>query len=123
MPVINSLPWKVSFFGKPMLRDLMIIMGKTPRPVSLSLVDLPGHDVQDVIVSFLGMGNDAVRAVLDAVPERERSIALQQIERAPAEQAGLPCIEVMARVKTAFLVGKELVVHDGNSSLANVRPG
>jgi hypothetical protein len=84
---------------------------------SLFLVNLAVHDLQDIIIPLFRVGNHAVGAVLDAVPHRERSVALQQEERAPAEQAGLPFFEIMTGIKTALLVGEKLVVPRCNSSL------
>jgi hypothetical protein len=84
---------------------------------SLFLVNLAVHDLQNIIIPLFRVGNNAVGAVLDAAPHRERAVALQQVERTPAEQTGLPFIEIMARIKTALLVGEKLVVHRCNSSL------
>jgi len=84
-----------------------------------SAVNFVLNNLEDIIVAFLGMRNDAAGTVLDAVLERERTAAFEQVERAPAEKTGLPCFKIMAGIKSAILVGKKLVVHLGNSSLGN----
>jgi hypothetical protein len=90
---------------------------------ALSAVDLVLHHLENIIVAFLRMGNYAVRTVLDAIPERKRSIAFKEIERTPAEQTGFPFFEVMAGIKCALLVDKILIVHLNNSSLGNFLGG
>jgi hypothetical protein len=77
----------------------------------LSAIDLALNDFKDIIISFFRMRYDAVRAVLDAVLQNEHAIAIEQIERAPAEKAGPPFVEVVTGVESAVLVDKELVVH------------
>jgi hypothetical protein len=89
----------------------------------LFAVDLVLHHLENVIVSFFLMRNDAVRTILDAVPERKSSVTVEKIERTPAEQTGLPFFKVMAGVKCAVLVNKILVVHRNNSSLGNFLGG
>jgi hypothetical protein len=81
--------------------------GLTPLPA----IDLALNDLKDIIVSFFRMRDDAVGTVLDAVLQNERAVAFEQIERAPAEKAGLPFVEVVTGIERAVLVGKELVVH------------
>jgi hypothetical protein len=85
----------------------------------LPAIDLALNDLEDIIVSFFRMRDDAVRTVLDAVLQDERAVAFEQIERAPAEKAGPPFVELVTGIECALLVGKELVVHDHNSSLGN----
>jgi hypothetical protein len=86
-------------------------------------VDHPGNGLQDAVVSFLGMRHDASRAVLDAVIQCIIAVAVEQVQRTPAEQAGLPLLEIVTGEKTALLVGEKLVVHRGNSSLENFALG
>jgi hypothetical protein len=81
--------------------------GLTPLPA----IDLALNDLKDIIVSFFRMRDDAVGTVLDAVLQNERAAAIEQIERAPAEKAGPPFVEVVTGIEGAVLVGKELVVH------------
>jgi hypothetical protein len=100
----------------------MITVGY-PFDRSLSAVDFVLHHIENVLIAFLGMGNDAAGTVLDSVLKLERTVAFQQIERAPAEQTGLPFIKVVAGVERAVLVGKKLVVHLCNSSLGNFLGG
>jgi hypothetical protein len=69
------------------------------------------------------MRYDAVRTILDAVPERKRSAAFEKIERTPAEKAGPPFFKIMAGIERALLVDKILVVHRCNSSLGNFPGG
>jgi hypothetical protein len=85
----------------------------------LPAIDLALNDLEDIIVSFFRMRDDAVRTVLDAVLQDEHAVAFEQIERAPAEKAGPPFVELVTGIECALLVGKELVVHDRNSSLGN----
>jgi hypothetical protein len=85
----------------------------------LSAIDLVLHHLENVIVSFFPMRNDTVRTVFDAVPEHKSTTAVEKIERAPAEETGLPFFEVMTGIKRAVLVNKILVVHRNNSSLGN----
>jgi hypothetical protein len=81
--------------------------GLTPLPA----IDLALNDRKDIIVSLFHMRDDAAGTVLDAVLQNERAVALEQIERAPAEKAGPPFVEVVTGIEGAVLVGKELVVH------------
>jgi hypothetical protein len=74
-------------------------------------VYLPLNGLYDIIVSLSGMGNGAGRAVLHIIFEREMAAAIEQIERAPAEQAGLPLLQFMARIERALLMDEKLVVH------------
>jgi len=85
----------------------------------LSAVDLVLHHLENVIISFFRMRNDAVRTILDAIPERKRSATVEKIERTPAEKTGFPFFKVVAGIKCALLVDKILVVHRNNSSLGN----
>jgi len=87
--------------------------------LSLSSIYFALDNAEDIVVSFFHMRDDAARAVLDAVPENERAIAFQQIERTPAEKTGFPFFKVMAGIERALLVDKILVVHLHNSSLGN----
>jgi len=89
----------------------------------LSAVDLVFHHLENVIVSVFPMRNHAVRTILDAVPERKSTAAVEQIERTPAEKTGLPFFKVMAGIKCTLLVDKILVVHLSNSSLGNFLGG
>ena len=75
------------------------------------LVHLPLNGLYDIIVSLSGMGNGAGRAVLHIILEREMAAAIEQIERAPAEQAGLPLVQIMAWIEGALLMDEILVVH------------
>ena len=85
----------------------------------LFAIDPVLHNLENVIVSFFPMRNDAVRTILDAVPERISTTTVEKIERAPAEKTGFPFFKVMAGIKCALLVDKILVVHLSNSSLGN----
>ncbi len=58
------------------------------------------------------MRNGAGRTVLNIIIDREIAVAIEQIERAPAEQTGLPLVQVVARIERAFLVDEILVVHE-----------
>jgi len=90
---------------------------------TLFTIDLLLNDLEDVLISFLGMGNDTAGTILDPVLERERTVALEQVERAPAEKTGLPFFKVMAGIKRAVLVDEKLIVHLRNSSLGNFLGG
>jgi hypothetical protein len=82
-----------------------------PDPQPLFTVHLPRDCADDVIVSLSGMGNGAGRAVLHIILDREMASAIEQIERAPAEQAGSPLVQIVARIVRALLVDEILVVH------------
>jgi hypothetical protein len=77
------------------------------------VIDLALNDFKDIVVSFFRMRNDTVGTILDAVLQNEHAVAIEQIERAPAEKAGPPFVEVVTGIESAVLVGKELVVHIG----------
>jgi hypothetical protein len=57
------------------------------------------------------MWNDAGRAVLHIILDSEMAVAIEQIERAPTEQAGFPLVLIVARIERALLVDEILVVH------------
>ncbi len=67
-----------------------------------------------MVVPMFGMRNDAFRAVLDAVLVREITFAIEQVQRAPAEEAGSPVFEVVAGVEGAVVMREIFVVHDRN---------
>jgi hypothetical protein len=69
------------------------------------------NDLKDIIVSFFRMRDDTVGTILDSVLQNEHAVAIEQIERAPAEKAGPPFVKVVTGIEGAVLVGKELVVH------------
>jgi hypothetical protein len=94
-----------------------------PYVRELSAVDLVLNDLENIVIPFLGMGDDASGTILDAVPERKGSVTVKQIERTPAEKTGLPFFKVMAGIKSALCVGEILVVHLNNSSLGNFLDG
>jgi hypothetical protein len=100
----------MSITGHPLVRTLFTIY-------------LLLNDLEDIVIPFLGMGDDASGTILDAIPERKSSVTVKQIERTPAEQTGFPFFKVMAGIKSALLVDKKLVVHLGNSSLGNFLGG
>jgi hypothetical protein len=100
----------------------MIIAGH-PFGKTSSVVYFVLYHLEDVIVAFLGMGNGTAGTILDAVSENECAVAFEQIERAPAEKAGFPLLEIVAGVECAVLVGEKLVVHLCNSSLGNFLGG
>jgi hypothetical protein len=95
------------------------------RTISLrsSAIDLALYNLEDIVVSFLGMRDDAAGTVLDAVPERKGAVAVEQIERTPAEETGLPFFKVVAGIERAIAVGEKFVVHLYNSSLGNFPGG
>jgi hypothetical protein len=90
---------------------------------TLFTIDLLLNDLENIVIPFLGMGDDASGTILASVPERKGSVTVKQIERAPAEQTGFPFFKVMAGIKCALLVDKILVVHLNNSSLGNFLGG
>jgi hypothetical protein len=100
----------MSITGHPLVRTLFTIY-------------LLLNDLEDIVIPFLGMGDDASGAVLDAVPERKGSVAVKQVERTPAEKTGLPFFKVMAGIERALLVDEKLIVHLNNSSLGNFLGG
>jgi hypothetical protein len=100
----------MSINGHPFVRTLFII-------------NLLLNHLEDILITFLGMGDDATGTILDTILKRERTVAFEQIERTPAEQTGLPFFEVMAGIERALCVGEILVVHLNNSSLGNFLDG
>jgi hypothetical protein len=90
-----------------------------PLVRTLFTIDLLLNDLEDIIIPFLGMRDDAFGTILDAVPARKGSVTVKQIERAPAKQTGFPFFKVMAGIERALCVGEKLVVHLNNSSLGN----
>ncbi len=89
----------------------------------LSIERVPGnflphaifYNLKDVVISLLGMGDSAARAVFYAAFKTafksEIPAAVQKIKRAPAKKAGPPFLKVMAREKTAVPVDEIFVVH------------
>jgi hypothetical protein len=83
------------------------------------IIDLPVHDIQNMVVTLPGMRNDAIRAILDTVLVRKITFAFEQVQRTPAEEAGFPVFEVVAGVEGAVVMREILVVHDIESSREN----
>jgi len=66
----------------------------------------------DDFPSFLCMGYDALGAVLE--PSRQKAEVAgtaEQEERAVAEEAGLPVIQLVARQKLTFGIDEMFIVH------------
>ncbi len=82
-----------------------------PDPGPLFPGHLPRNCLYDVIVSLSGVWNGAGRAVFHIILDGEMAFAIEQIERAPTEQAGLPLVQIVARIVRALLVDEILVVH------------
>jgi hypothetical protein len=81
----------------------------------LLFIDLPPDCLHDVLVALSRMRNGAGRAVLHIVFESKIAAAIEQVKRAPAEQAGLPLIQFVARIEGAVLVDEIFVVHGTTS--------
>jgi len=79
--------------------------------MSFFLIHLTGNYFEDILITFFGMGDGAGRTVFDAVPGHEITAAVDQVQRAPAKEAGFPVGEIVARIETAVLMQKKLVVH------------
>jgi hypothetical protein len=90
---------------------------------TLFTIDLLLNDLENIVIPFPGMGDDASGTILDAVPERKGSVTVKQIEWTPAEKTGFPFFKVMAGIKSALLMDEILVVHLNNSSLGNFLDG
>ena len=66
----------------------------------------------DHLPAFFGMGDDALGAVLEASgQDAETAGAGKEEERAVAEEAGLPVLQLVARQKLAFVVDEMFIVH------------
>jgi hypothetical protein len=78
---------------------------------SFFLINLAGNYFEYILIAFFSMGDGAGRTVFDAVPGHEITAAVDQVKRAPAKEAGPPVGEIVARIETAVLVHKKLVVH------------
>jgi hypothetical protein len=79
--------------------------------MSFFLINLTGNYFEDILITFFSMGDGAGRTVFDSVPGLEITTAVDEVQRAPAKEAGLPVGKIVARIETAVLMYKIFVVH------------
>ena len=74
-------------------------------------VDLAGNYFENILIALFGMGDRTGGTIFDAVRDSEMTAAVDEVQRAPAKEAGLPVGKIVARIETAVLMHKKLVVH------------